>query len=176
MREWGLVSPTELERIVVVSPHLDDAVLGCGRLMAAHPGATVVTVYAGAPDAYPDPMTRWDALAGFEPGDDVLGARKEEDRKALTELGATPRHLDFVEHQYLDREDWVGPDHTVDRLEEELRALGPTAVFIPFGIANPITSQRTTPPCECGSASQARPGSVMRTPGTSTFQASSRGG
>ena len=48
MREWGLVSPEELERVVVLSPHLDDAVLGCGRLMAAHPGATVVTVYAGA--------------------------------------------------------------------------------------------------------------------------------
>ncbi len=41
MRDWGLVAPSELERIVVISPHLDDAVLGCGRLLAAHPGATV---------------------------------------------------------------------------------------------------------------------------------------
>ena len=137
MREWGLVSPAELERIVVVSPHLDDAVLGCGRLMAAHPGATVVTVYAGAPAGYPDPMTHWDTISGFVAGDDVLAVRREEDRQALAALDATPRHLDFVEHQYLDRPDWVGADSTVDRLEQELRALNPTAVFVPFGIANP---------------------------------------
>ena len=38
MRDWGLVAPDELERIVIVSPHLDDAVLGCSHLMSAHPG------------------------------------------------------------------------------------------------------------------------------------------
>ena len=69
MRDWGLVTPEELERIVVISPHLDDAVLGCGRLMARHPGATVVSVYTGAPSAYPDPMTHWDTIAGFGPLD-----------------------------------------------------------------------------------------------------------
>ncbi len=137
MREWGLVSEAELERIVVISPHLDDAVLGCGRLLAAHPGATVVTVYAGGPPVYPEPMTHWDTLAGFAAGDDVLAVRREEDRGALGELGATPVWLDFVEHQYLERPDWVGPDQTVDRLEAEVRALAPTAVFVPFGLANP---------------------------------------
>src|SRR5262247_2386488 len=96
MREFGLVRPEELERIAIVSPHLDDAVLGCGRLMARHPGATVVTVYTGKPAAYPDPVTRWDGLAGFAPGEDVLGARKREDEKALAQLGARPVWLDFV--------------------------------------------------------------------------------
>jgi LmbE family N-acetylglucosaminyl deacetylase len=137
MRDWGLVAPEELERIVVVSPHLDDAVLGCGRLLAAHPGATVITLYAGAPATYPDPPTPWDTVAGFGPGDDVLAARKEEDRAALAELGATPVWLDFVEHQYLDRPDWVGPEQTVDTLEAAVRAVEPTAVFVPFGLANP---------------------------------------
>ena len=137
MRDWGLVAPEELERVVVVSPHLDDAVLGCGRLLAAHPGATVITLYAGAPATYPDPPTRWDTIAGFGPGDDVLAARKEEDRAALAELGATPVWLDFVEHQYLDRPDWVGPEQTVDTLEAAIRAAEPTAVFVPFGLANP---------------------------------------
>lgn len=33
-------------RVVVLSPHLDDAVLGCGHLMAAHPGVQVITVFA----------------------------------------------------------------------------------------------------------------------------------
>jgi LmbE family N-acetylglucosaminyl deacetylase len=137
MRDWGLVADAELERIVVVSPHLDDAVLGCGRLLAGRPGATVVTVYAGRPDAYPDPMTHWDTIAGFAPGADVLGVRRQEDAAALEGLGATPRWLDFVEHQYLDRPDWVLADAVVDRLHAELAALSPTAVFAPFGIANP---------------------------------------
>ena len=137
MRTWGLVEPDELVRTVIVSPHLDDAVLGCGRFMAAHPDVTVLTVYAGRPARYPEPMTHWDTISGFRPGDDVLAARRAEDVAALAELGATPRWLDFVEHQYLDRASWVGPDQTVDTLAAELRALDPTAVLVPFGLANP---------------------------------------
>ncbi len=137
MREWGLVRPEELERVVILSPHLDDAVLGCGRFMAEHPGTTVVTVYAGAPDRYPEPMTQWDQLSGFVGGDDVLAERRAEDARALAELGANAWWLDFVEHQYLDRPEWVGPDQTADTIESTLRGLNPTAVFMPFGLANP---------------------------------------
>lgn len=137
MRDWGLPTPGELDRVVILSPHLDDAVLGCGRFMASHPGVTVVTVYAGAPDRYPEPMTHWDSIAGFDPGDDVLAARKREDTLALGELGATARWLDFVEHQYLERSSWIGASDTCDQLETELRALDPTAIFVPFGLANP---------------------------------------
>ena len=137
MRNWGLLRPGELERVVILSPHLDDAVLGCGRFMAAHSGVTVLTVYAGAPEAYPEPMSRWDTLSGFTAGDEVLGVRRSEDAAALRELGAAPRWLDFVEHQYLDRSDWVGATETHETLEAELRALTPTAIFAPFGLANP---------------------------------------
>lgn len=137
MRDWGLVPPAELERIVVISPHLDDAVLGCGRLLAAHPNATVITVYAGSPETYPNPMTHWDQISGFEPGDDVLARRRDEDRAALGELGATPVWLDFLEHQYLERPDWVGADETNAALEAAVRAAEPTAVLMPFGLANP---------------------------------------
>jgi LmbE family N-acetylglucosaminyl deacetylase len=105
--------------------------------MAAHPGATVVTVYAGGPAGYPDPMTHWDTLAGFVAGDDVLAVRRAEDAAALAMLGATPYWLDFVEHQYLPRAQWVGPEATADRLEAVLRDLEPSAVLLPFGLANP---------------------------------------
>src|SRR5262245_36795923 len=141
MRGWGLVGPEELERIAILSPHLDDAVLGCGRLLARHPGATVITVYTGTPLAYPDPPTRWDALARFAAGDDVLAARKREDERALGMLGARPVWLDYVEHQYLERPLWVGAKQIVDALETALRALRPTAVFAPFGLANPDHAQ-----------------------------------
>jgi LmbE family N-acetylglucosaminyl deacetylase len=137
MREWGLVDPTELERLVVISPHLDDAVLGCGALLATHPGATVITVFTGGPAGSPDPPTHWDALAGFSAGDDVLGARKQEDIAALAAVGAEPVWLDHFEHQYLARPDWVGAPAVVDSLEAAVRACDPTMVLMPFGLANP---------------------------------------
>jgi LmbE family N-acetylglucosaminyl deacetylase len=82
-------------------------------------------------------MTHWDTVAGFVPGDDVLAARRAEDAAALAVLDATPCWLDFVEHQYLPRAEWVGPDATADTLEEVLRGLAPSAVLLPFGLANP---------------------------------------
>ena len=36
-------------RLLVISPHLDDAVFACGRLIASHPSCVVVTVFAGLP-------------------------------------------------------------------------------------------------------------------------------
>ena len=137
MREWGLVEAAELERVVVLSPHLDDAVLGCGSLLGARPGATVITVFSGGPAEYPDPPTRWDALAGFAGGDDVLAARKKEDIAALSLVGAVPVWLDKTEHQYLERPDWVGVSEVVDDLEVAVRACDPTLVLAPFGLANP---------------------------------------
>ena len=137
MREWGVVHDEELRRVLIVSPHLDDAVLGCSYLMARHPGATVVTIFAGRPDAYPDPMERWDALCGFVSGDEVHAARRAEDEAALATLDAEPVWLDFVEHSYLEREDWVRPDAVVGELADVIRRFDPTAVFVPFGLANP---------------------------------------
>jgi LmbE family N-acetylglucosaminyl deacetylase len=137
MRDWGLVDPAELARIVVVSPHLDDAVLGCAHVLRAHPGATVLTVFAGRPPEYPTPMERWDSICGFVAGDEVHQVRRAEDAAALALFDATPVWLDFVEHSYLDRADWVCAPQIVDGLEEALRALDPTAVFAPFGLGNP---------------------------------------
>ncbi|HEY5171339.1 MAG TPA: PIG-L family deacetylase, partial [Acidimicrobiia bacterium] len=137
MRAWGLPGDGELDRVVVVSPHLDDAVLGCARFLAVHPGATVVTVFAGNPDAYPEPMRLWDVQSGFGPGDDVMEARRREDRAALARLDATPMHLDFVEHTYNAGDRPVDPATIADRLGTVLDALEPTLVLAPFGLANP---------------------------------------
>lgn len=137
MRDWGLIAPGEFERVVIVSPHLDDAVLGCGCFMATHPGAAVVTLYAGRPAEYPDPMTHWDTISGFSAGDDVLAARRREDEAALAEVGATPVWLDVVEHQYLPRAEWIGPAQTVEILDVVVRERAPTAILVPFGLANP---------------------------------------
>ncbi len=138
MRGWGLPEPGELDRVVIVSPHLDDAVLGCGNFMAAHPGAAVVTVFAGNPHTYPtDPMRKWDVQSGFQPGDDVMETRRHEDDAALDLLDAIPVHLEFIEHSYLPGDKPIAPEVLLEVLVPALVALNPTLVVAPFGLANP---------------------------------------
>lgn len=135
MKDWvSPVGDAELARLVVVSPHFDDAVMGAGYLLAAHPGSTVLTVMAGRPTHAPDPVTEWDAAGGFVAGDDVVALRRVEDERALAVLGATPRWLEFVDHQY---DELATIDRVVPALREALDALEPTAVVVPFGLANP---------------------------------------
>src|SRR5262249_20683360 len=83
MADWGRGTDDELARVIVISPHPDDAVLSCGRFLAAHPGVQVVTVFAGVPARYPDPPGRWTVLSGFGAGDDVVRARRAEDDDAI---------------------------------------------------------------------------------------------
>jgi LmbE family N-acetylglucosaminyl deacetylase len=137
MRGWGLPEPGELDRVVIVSPHLDDAVLGCARFMAVHAGLTVVTVFAGNPPEYPDPMRVWDVQSGFQPGDDVMAVRRTEDDAALSIVAATPVHLDFIEHTYLPGNRPESPETIVEGLAPALATLDPTLVVAPFGLANP---------------------------------------
>lgn len=137
MREWGPPFEGEVERVVVVSPHLDDAVLSCGRFLGSHPGVTVVTVFAGNPPAYPDPMRLWDVQSGFAPGDDVMAVRRAEDTDALAVLGATPVHLDLVEFSYNDGDRPVPPGEIAELLTPALATLEASLVVAPFGLANP---------------------------------------
>lgn len=123
------------QELVVVSPHLDDAVLSCTGLLAAHPGARVVTAYTGGPARWTG-LTRWDDACGFEAGDDVMAARKLEDRAALELLGAQPVWLDLVEGQYEPR---PGPAEVLDRLRRALEGLSPAPLLlaIPLGVSHP---------------------------------------
>ena len=134
---WGLLDASILERIVVVSPHFDDAAMGTGHVLITYPGSTVITVLAGRPPSYPPEVTEWDALGGFVTGDDVVGARQVEDRAALAVLGAEPEWLDFSDHQYLDPPDRPTPTDVAPVLQAAIAAVGPTAVFLPMGLANP---------------------------------------
>lgn len=136
LRTWGRVDAAELARLVVVSPHFDDAVLGASNLLAGSPDPVVVTVFGGAPVPMPDPCTEWDSLGGFVPGDDVIAMRRDEDRRGLAELGATPVWLDHVDQQYRSAEARARVELVADDLGKALRGLAPTAVAIPFGLAN----------------------------------------
>lgn len=116
--------------VLVISPHLDDAVFGCGELLAACLGSVVLTTMAGRPAQYGE-LTPWDALAGFGPGDDVVDARRQEDRAALAILTARPLWLDFLDSQY-------GDSPTVEALAVDLEAAilatGLERVVLPLGL------------------------------------------
>ncbi len=133
----------EFGRILAVSPHLDDAVLSAGGLLAEHPGSVVVTVFAGFPPAY-DGVTEWDAACGFCADDDVVALRRAEDRRAARRLGAASSWLDFVDDQYADERPSI--DEIASALRDELAAQVFDTIAIPLGIQH-RDHQRTHDAC-----------------------------
>jgi LmbE family N-acetylglucosaminyl deacetylase len=91
------------QRPLVLSPHLDDAVLSLGAAIAASARAgaetTVLTVFGCDPlsDA---PAGWWDRRAGFQTEGEAARARRDEDARACARLGATPRWLPFRDATY----------------------------------------------------------------------------
>jgi len=90
-------------RVVVVSPHLDDAVLSLGATIsqAARSGAAVevLTVFAGEP-ASQAPASPWARRAGFRTEGEEVRARRGEDAAACALLGARQRWLAFGDAPY----------------------------------------------------------------------------
>ena len=84
--------------IVVVSTHLDDAVLSCWSIVAGDADVAVVTVFTGAPDD-PNLVTDWDRDTGLT-SNERMAARIEENRAALAIAGRVPTDLGFLESQY----------------------------------------------------------------------------
>ena len=134
---WGEFDPSVFARIVVLSPHFDDAAMGAGHLLASYPDTTVITVLGGPPPAYPEVPSEWDALGGFKPGDDVVAARRLEDVAAMAVLESDYRWLEFTDHQYLAPADRPTPDDVAPTLASVIREIDPTAVFFPMGLGNP---------------------------------------
>ena len=84
--------------VVVVSTHLDDAVLSCWSIVAGDADVAVVTVFTGGPDD-PNLVTDWDRDTGLTSKERMV-ARIEENRAALAIAGRTPTDLGFLESQY----------------------------------------------------------------------------
>jgi LmbE family N-acetylglucosaminyl deacetylase len=114
--------------VVVVSPHLDDAVLSLGAAIshAARRGSriSVLTVLAGDPDSVQVPG-RWDKQAGFRTAGQAAQVRRQEDLRACTILGARPIWLPYFDHQY-ER----GADDAVIR-SDVIDAVGEATVLLP---------------------------------------------
>ncbi len=100
-----MVQNPGLTRLLVISPHLDDAVLsvGAGVAKTAREGAkvTVYTVFAGtAPPPYSPVAQEMHEVWGLSPDDDAPSHRRREDAAAVGHLGADYRHGPFLDSIY----------------------------------------------------------------------------
>jgi LmbE family N-acetylglucosaminyl deacetylase len=85
--------------LVILSPHLDDAVLSCWHLLDGPADVRVVNVFAGKPP--PDAAAGWwDELSGRRDPGEAVNERLAEDRAALGLAGREPINLDFLDGQY----------------------------------------------------------------------------
>lgn len=87
--------------VVVMSPHLDDAVLSCGALLAhltaRHPVTVVTAFTAAAPRPWSLPARRQLRALGGVDAEDFFGQRRAEDREVITGIGAAAVHLGFMD-------------------------------------------------------------------------------
>jgi len=84
---------------VILSPHLDDAILSCWHLLAGPGDVTVINVFAGFPT--PGSGTSWwDRFTGATDSAGRMAERHAEDRDAFAIAGRTATNLDFLDEQY----------------------------------------------------------------------------
>src|SRR4051794_14708597 len=100
-------SVSELGKLLIISPHRDDAIFACGEVLASQRGAVVVTLFTGQPSPAL-PLTDWDAAAGFSSTDEAIAQRYAEQGRALELLHAKPISLDFIDSQYSDLPNAIG--------------------------------------------------------------------
>jgi LmbE family N-acetylglucosaminyl deacetylase len=117
------------ERVLVLAPHMDDEVIGCGGAVALHvrAGASVSVAYL-TDGRLGSAKARSGSLAEREAAQrEVVGTRKQEARAALAVLGVKDAY-------FIDAEDGaVAKDpHAASRLAEILTKVQPEIVYLPF--------------------------------------------
>lgn len=121
-----------MDPLVVLSAHLDDAILSAGQAIGSWPGAHVVTVCSHAPST---PMsTDYDQHSGFSDARQACAIRRREDRAACAVLGASPVHLGMADGQYGNPPD---PNVIAFLLSSKLAEIQPVTVVAPLGLVHP---------------------------------------
>jgi LmbE family N-acetylglucosaminyl deacetylase len=120
--------------LLVISPHLDDAVLSCGQLIKAKPGATIMTILAGFPSGA---HAGWSGqTTGLPMARDANLMRREEDRCATHVLGAQTVWIDIHAQEY-------GPDASErllairEAIDSAVATTEARSVFVPLGVTHP---------------------------------------
>jgi LmbE family N-acetylglucosaminyl deacetylase len=104
--------------VVLLSPHLDDAVLSCWSVLTSQERVQPVNVFSKPPP--PGSVTRYDRICGAEDSAKHVRERLAEDARALEAACRTPVNLPFLDRQY--RRPWQTPSlrDLDDRLAHEV--------------------------------------------------------
>ena len=118
---------------LLLSPHLDDAVIDCWSVVTDPGALNLVNVFAGIPPA--GRTTHWDRIVGAADSAQLMRARIEEDRAALGQVGRGPVNLGFLEHQQREHE----RPPTLAAIDGELTDSVPAAsrVYAPAALGTP---------------------------------------
>jgi GlcNAc-PI de-N-acetylase len=119
-------------RLLVISPHFDDAVFSCGAMLAANRDAGVCTVFSGCPES--TVSTSWDVQCGFDDASHAMQERILEDDRALKILGSRPARAGFLDAQYVS----YGTERTCQAKAQVLHSVicehAPYTLLIPLGL------------------------------------------
>lgn len=116
-------------RTVILSPHLDDAVLSCWHVLTQPGDVMVINVFAGVPTDLQTPAW-WDEYTGATDSGERVRERIEEDRRALALAGREPTNLDFLDDQYRKRAQPL--EQIVEQVAEQLPA--EAGIFAPAAL------------------------------------------
>ena len=119
-------------KALLISPHLDDAVLSAGRFLAANPGSAVVTIFAGIPKDS-KALFEYDKKMGFPTSQIAMRVRRSEDQEAIRSLSCIPIQLQYLEEQYRQSE----PTYAVALKQLVDLATDYEIVLGPLGIRHP---------------------------------------
>lgn len=123
-----------MRKVLLISPHFDDAVLSAGQFMAGRPDCEVVTVFAGYPTGSEGVRTAYDKKCGFKNAQDAVSVRRFEDSQATAMLQATSVHLRFSDGQYNEN---VDPEEIKAEILDLIEKEDYEFVLAPMGLEHP---------------------------------------
>ena len=117
--------------VLLLSPHLDDAVLSCWSVLTGSREVVVVNVFSGIPE--PGLLTPVDRLAGATDSATRMRERLAEDAEALALAGGEPIDLGFLDSQYRPVAGEPGAAEIVAALDGPVERA--SALFAPAGLS-----------------------------------------
>ncbi len=117
---------------LLLSPHLDDAVLSCWSVLTGGRSVRVANLFAGAPA--PGRSGAWELVAGVRDSAERALLRIEEDRRALALARARAVNLALLDEQYRRGERSTAGLAEIDRALAQAGFGGVSRVYAPAGI------------------------------------------
>lgn len=124
-----------MKKALILSSHLDDAILSAGQFIAGRGDCDVLTVFSGIPMKN-KLLTDYDKSCGFKTSKDAMVVRRQEDMEACAILNARPIHTKRLDSQYYNSEDSVYLPDLVE-LEEFIKKGKYEKVIAPLGLNHP---------------------------------------